>query len=161
MFSCVGMAEAHQSIGLNKLEILTFFFTANLIKMTNIMIELHFICWMLSISINKIGFSYCWEVSLEKGKCFFSGCSVIFKMKDEVSSGTCCLSVLLGVLSLCKLSLATISNLQYSPGQVWVPLVSVHHLWVILLFAEVKNFVLFDSCMWGWSRFPSCRAPSQ
>lgn len=33
--------------------------------MTNIMIELHFICWMLSISINKIVFSYCWDVSLE------------------------------------------------------------------------------------------------
>lgn len=29
------------------------------------MIELHFICWMLSISINKIVFSYCWEVLLE------------------------------------------------------------------------------------------------
>lgn len=33
--------------------------------MTNIMIELHFICCMLSISINKIVFSYCWEIALE------------------------------------------------------------------------------------------------
>lgn len=29
---------------------------ANLIMMTNIVIELHFICWMLSININKIVF---------------------------------------------------------------------------------------------------------
>jgi len=74
--------------------------------MTNIMIELHFICWMLSISINKIVFSDCWEVSLEmegESASIFQAALWFKKKKRRLlpTQDVCSLSVSVGVPSYC------------------------------------------------------------
>lgn len=145
------------------------------------MIELHFIHWMLSISINKIVFSYCWEVSLEmeggtaslfqaalwgEKKVVFQSKIFVLSLFHQVFSLTavCSLQTELGFCN-CGLSVSWPQSLICSILQgEFGPHCHLHITFgFYCCLQRCKIFVLFVHCRCGWGGFQisesSCFSP--